>query len=276
MWPFSYFKRKKEEALEKKHQEELHQLQLRKEKYNRYKEYIDSIVFQFNSEEKNKRNEYIDKVREENKTHNQTCPNCNSRNIIQVFRRPKGELHGSLNSYSSHSSYLFGSHSSHRSSGKIDGSLDTLKVNQCKECGQEWEHKDEKEMIYSSDWYSGKCDRYENVSSFLRRVWYLIEDIETYNPNKLDNPCNSIQEFIEMKKEEICKNWSRGVLDLSMEVLHYYARCNSFSLAYKDEILEEYTKDDGGKLYLGKFTPKMESFLITEFGFKYYFNNNYA
>ena len=37
-------------------------------------------------------------------------------------------------------------------------------------------------------------------------------------------------------------------------------------------ILEEYTEDDGGKLYLGKFTPKMESFLITEFGFKYHFN----
>ena len=53
----------------------------------------------------------------------------------------------------------------------------------CKECGQEWEHKDEKQMIYSSDWYSGKCDRYENVSSFLKRVWYLIEDVEKYETN---------------------------------------------------------------------------------------------
>ena len=44
MWPFSYFKKKKEEILEKRRQEELRQLQLRKEKYNRYKEYIDSIV----------------------------------------------------------------------------------------------------------------------------------------------------------------------------------------------------------------------------------------
>lgn len=272
MWPFSYFKKKKEEALEKKRQEELRQLQLRKEKYNRYKEYIDSVVFQFNSEEENKRTEYIDKVREENKIHNQTCPNCKSKNIIQVFRRPKGELHGSLNGYSSYSSGLFAFHSSHRSSGKIDANLDTLKVNQCKECGQEWEHKDENKMVYySSDWYFGKCDRYENVPSFLRRVWHLIEDIENYNPNKLDNPCNSIQEFIEMKKGEICKYWGRGVLDLSMEVLHYYARCNSFSLIY-GEILEKYTKDDGGILYLGKFTPKMEDFLINEFGFKYHFN----
>lgn len=272
MWPFSYFKRKKEEALEKKRQEELHQFQLRKEKYNRYKEYIDSVISQFKSEEENKRHQYIDKIREENKIHNQTCPNCESKNIIQVFKRPKGEIHGSLNGHSSYSSYLFGSHSSHRLSGKIDGNLDTLKVNQCQECGQEWEHKDEKQMIYGSDWYSGKCDRYENVASFLRRVWYLIQDVEMYNPNKLDNPCNSVQEFIEMKKEEICKHWGSGVLDLSMEVLHYYARCNWFSLAYEDEILEEYTKDDGGKLYLGKFTPKMEDFLINEFGFKYHFN----
>ena len=43
-------------------------------------------------------------------------------------------------------------------------------------------------------------------------------------------------------------------------------------LAYDDEILGEYTEDDGGKLYLGKFTPKMEKFLIAEFGFKYHFN----
>ena len=265
MWPFSYFKRKKEEALEKK-------LQLRKEKYNRYKEYVDSMVSQFKLEEENKRTEYMDEVREENKIHNQTCPNCGSKNIIQVFRRPKGEIHGSLDSYSSYSSCLFSFHSSHRSSGKIDANLDTLKVNQCKECGQEWEHKDEKQMIYSSNWYSGKCDRYDNVPSFLRRVWYLIEDIEEYNPNKLNNPCNSIQELIEMKKEEICKYWGRGVLDLSMEVLHYYARCNSLSLAYDNEILEEYTEDDGGQLYLGKFTPKMEDFLINKFGFKYHFN----
>lgn len=272
MWPFDYFKKKKEEVLEKKRQEKLHQFQLRKEKYNRYKAYIDSIVSQFKSEEENKRDKYIDKVREGNKIHNQTCPNCKSKNIIQVFRRPKGEIHGSLSGYSSHSSYLFGSHSSHRTSGKIDGNLDTLKVNQCKECGQEWEYNDENQMIYSFDWYSSKCDRNENVPSFLRRVWYLIEDIENYDPNKLDNPCNSVQEFIEMKKEEICKLWGRGVLDLSMEVLHYYARCNLSSLAYDDEILEEYTKDDGGERYLGKFTPKMEDFLINKFGFKYHFN----
>lgn len=272
MWPFSYFKRKKEEILEKKRQEELHQLQLRKEKYNRYKEYIDSMVSQFKSEEQTKQFDYTDKIREENKIHNHTCPNCRSKNIIQVFRRPKGEIHGSSNGYSSYSSCLFGSHSSHGLYGKIDGNLDTLRVNQCKDCGQEWEHKDEEEMIYSSDWYSGKCDRYKNVPSFLKRVWYLIEDIEKYNPNKLDNPCNSIQEFIEMKKEEICKHWGRGVLDLSIEVLHYYARYKSLSLVYTHKILEKYAEDDGGKLYLGKFTPKMEDFLINEFGFKYHFN----
>ena len=270
MWPFSYFKRKKEEVLGKERQKEF---QLKKEKYNQYKEYIDSIVSQFELEEENKRHEYIDKIREVYKIHNQTCPNCKSKNIIQVFRRPKGEIHGSLNGYSSHSSYLFGSHSSYSSRGKIDGNLDTLRVNQCKECGQEWEHKDENQMIYSSNWYSGKCNRYENVPLFLRRIWYLIEDIEEYDPNKLDNPCNSIEEFIEIKKEEICKCWGEGVLDLSMEVLHYYARRNSSSLVYNNEILEEYTEDDGGKLYLGKFTPEMEKFLITEFGFKYHFNN---
>lgn len=64
MWLFNYFKKKKEEALEKKHQEELRQLQLRKEKYNRYKEYIDSIVSEFRSEEQTKLFDYIDKVRE--------------------------------------------------------------------------------------------------------------------------------------------------------------------------------------------------------------------
>ena len=271
MWPFSYFKRKKEEALEKKRQEELHQLQLRKEKYNRYKEYIDSTVSQFKSEEDDKRKEYEDKIREQNKIHNQTCPNCKSENIIQVFRRHKGELHGSFNSHSSHSSRFFESHFSHRSSGNIDGNLDTLRINQCKDCGQEWEHKDEKKIIYPSDWYSGKCDRYEKVSGFLRRVWCLIEDVEKYDPNKLDNPYNSVEEFIDDKKENIIVLWGEGIMDLSMEILHYYAYMNSFNLVWDDEILGENRHDDGGK-YLGKFTPKMEDFLINKFGFKYHFN----
>lgn len=272
MWLFNYFKKKKEEALEKKHQEELRQLQLRKEKYNRYKEYIDSIVSEFRSEEQTKLFDYIDKVREKNRLHNQSCPRCKSKNIIQIFNRPKGELKGSFNSNSSHYSHLISSYSSHSSSGKIDGKLDTLKVNKCKDCDQEWERKDEGQMIYSNDWYPNKCNRNENVPTFLRRVWYLIKDAEEYNPNKLDNPCNSVQEFIEMKKEEICKNWGNGVLDLSMEVLYYYARTNAFSLRFDDEILEKYNYDDGGRLYLGKFTPKMEDFLINKFGFKYHFN----
>lgn len=271
MWPFSYFKKKKEEALEKKRQEELHKLQLRKEKYNRYKEYIDSVVSQFNSEEENKRHEYIDEIRNENKVHNQTCPNCKSENIIQVFRRPKGEIHGSLDSYSSHSFRLFGSYSSHKSLGNIDGNLDTLRVNQCKDCGQEWEHKDEKKIIGPSDWYFGKCDRYKNVSEFLRRVWFLIEDVEEYDPNKLDNPYNSVQEFIDDKKENIIIIWGEGIMDLSMEVLHYYAYINSFNLICDDEILGENRHEDG-ETYLGKFTPKMEDFLINIFGFKYHFN----
>lgn len=271
MWPFSYFKRKKEESLEKKRQEELRQLQLRKEKYIRYKEYIDPIVSQFKSEEEVKRYDYNNKIKRENKLHNQFCPNCKSENIIQVFRRHKGELHGSLNSHSSHSSYLFGSHSSYRSSGNIDGNLDTLRINQCKDCGQEWEYKDENKIIYSNDWYSDKCDRYEKVSSFLRRVLHLIKDVEEYDPNKIDNPYNSVQEFIDNKKENIIKAWGEGIMDLSMEVLHYYAYSNSFSLVWSDEILGENRHEDGEK-YLGKFAPKLEDFLINEFGFKYHFN----
>ena len=66
----------------------------KKKKYNQYKEYIDSVISQFESEEDDKRNEYMDKVREENKIHNQTCPNCGSKNTIQVFRRPKVRFMG--------------------------------------------------------------------------------------------------------------------------------------------------------------------------------------
>lgn len=273
MWPFDYFKKKKEESVEKKQQEELYKVQLKKEKYNKCKTYVDDIIFNHKKIEDEKRDAYIDKVKEGNKLHNQSCPRCKSKNIIQIFNRPKGELKGSFNSNSSHYSHLTSSYSSHYSSGKIDGKLDTLKVNKCKDCGQEWERKDEEQMIYSSDWYPNKCNRNENVPIFLRRVWYLIKDVEEYNPNKLDNPCDSVQEFIEMKKEEICERWGNGISDLSMEVLYYYARINAFSLCFDDEILEEYDSDDGGELYLGKFTPKMENFLIDELGFEYHFKD---
>ena len=99
MWPFSYFKKLKEEKI-RRAQEELRLAEEAKQKaiaerktlYNTYKEYIDDIVKAHNKDQAQKRNNYIDKKEKENKESNHKCPRCGCTETIEVFRRPKGEL----------------------------------------------------------------------------------------------------------------------------------------------------------------------------------------
>ena len=74
MWPFSYFKKLKEEKI-KRAQEELRLAEEAKQKaiaerkalYNTHKEYIDDIVKSHNEDQAKKRNNYIDIKEKKNK-----------------------------------------------------------------------------------------------------------------------------------------------------------------------------------------------------------------
>ena len=279
MWPFSYFKKRKEEKI-KRAQEELKLVEEDKQKaiaerkalYNKYKSYIDEIIQAHNKDQRQKRDEYIEKKEQDNKKSNHTCPHCNSNKVIEVFRKQKGELKGSFNSNSSssYSHILFSGcgSSSHSSSGNIEGYLDTLKVNKCSECDYEWEKLPE--HIYPSeiDYFPGEDDWDSYVTYFIDRVPRLINEINRFDPNRLDNKFNSVEEIIENAKSS---TWYQLVKDLPLELLYYIAYQNKYYIFESEKVFAKYNYNDGGQDYIGSFEPKFEAFLIEHFGFKKHF-----
>lgn len=279
MWPFSYFKKRKEEKI-KRAQEELKLAEEVKQKaiaerkalYNKYKSYIDEIIQTHNEDQCQKKFEYIDKKEQDNKKSNHICPHCKSNEVIEVFGRQKGELKGSFNSSSS-SSYshsLFSGYgsSSHSSSGNINGSLDTFKVNRCSKCGHEWEKLPE--CIYPSEikYFPGKENWDDYIPYFISHITRLIDKINRFDPDRLDNKFNSVDEIIEDAKNN---TWYKLVKDLPLELLYYITYQNKYHISRKEEVFAKYNYDDGGQDYLGSFEPKFEAFLIEHFGFKKHF-----
>lgn len=272
MWPFSYFKKRKEEELRLIKEAKQKAIAERKDLYIEHKSYIDEIVQTHYNDQRQKRNEYIDKKEKKNKETNHKCPRCGCTETIEVFRRPKGELKGSFNSSSS-SSYshcLFSGYgsSSHSSSGNIKGSFDTLKVNKCHKCGSEWEILPE--LIYPSqiNFFPGEEDWDHYAIYFINHITKLINKIDEFDPNRLDNKFNSVDEIIEDAKDNI---WYGAVKDWSLELLYYMAFINKYEIRKSEEVFAEYEYDDGGESYLGSFSQEYEEMLINHFGFKKYF-----
>lgn len=272
MWPFSYFKKRKEEKLRLIEEAKQKAIAERKDLYNEHKSYIDEIIQTHNEDQRQKRKEYIDKKEQDNKKSNHTCPHCKSNEVIDVFRRPKGELKGSFNSNfsSSYSHNIFGGYNStsHSSNGKIEGSLDTLKVNRCSKCGHEWEKLSE--CIYPSeiDFFPGEEDWNDYATYFINHITRLINKINEFDPNRLDNKFDSIDEIIEDAKDNV---WYRKVKDWSLELLYYITFKNKYDVRVKEEVFDEYEYDDGGEDYLGSFSQEYEEILINHFGFKKHF-----
>lgn len=248
---------------------------MRKEEYNKRKAFIDQFVNNYDDEEYQKMRVYEDKIEEENKKKNSICPKCKHTDIIQVFRRPKGEIHGSVNGSSNfyHSSWVLGSNASQSSSieGKLDGELDTYRVNQCKHCGHEWEIEKEELCIFSTDYYTDKIDYREHAIRLADKVVMLMRDVEKFDPDRLDNKHENVEEFIKDEVENILY-WSHISPDtMPLEVLYYFVKRNGWKLIKRESVLKEYPYDDGGEDYMGEFQPEFEEFLIKHFGFKRHF-----
>lgn len=280
MWPFSYFKKLKEDKI-KKEQEELRLAEEAKQKaiaerkslYDKYREYIDDIVNAHRVEEERKILKEKERIEKENKKSNNNCPHCGCTNVIQVYKRTKGEISGSIESDShsiySHNFFSGWGSSTHNTNGNIDGSLDTFRINQCKKCGHEWERKPDRVTICFSDHYVGKSDWDMYARYFIDDIRRLLHRISLFDPNKLDNKYNSIEEMIDDEKSNL---WYRMVKSWSLELLYYYAYQNKYELRFNEEIFAEYEyDDDGGRKYLGKFQPEIEEMLIKHFGFKKHF-----
>ena len=272
MWPFSYFKKRKEEELRLIEKAKQKAIAERKALYNEHKSYIDEIIQPHNKDQRQKRDEYISKKEQDNKNWNHTCPHCKSNEVIEVFRRQKGELKGSFNSSysSSYSHCLFSGYgsSSHKSSGNIEGSLDTLKVNRCNKCGHEWEKLPERIYTSEIDFFLGE-ENWDNYATyFINHITRLINKINEFDPNRLDNKFNNIDEIIEDAKDDI---WYKRVKGWSLELLYYVAYQNKYDIRKKEEVFGEYEYDDGGEDYLGSFSQEYEEILINHFGFKKHF-----
>lgn len=277
MWPFSYFKRKKEEKILKQQQEELErieQIKKEKEKYFKRKEYVIGVVKELENIEIKKKEEYRKKQNECFSQYNSICPICGSKNIIHNFKRHKGDLKGSLDvdsNTSSHSSF-FSTHSYHSTKidGDIDGKLDTLKVNVCKSCSNEWEHKNRIEYISYDEYYQGKIDYLHDVERFIRELYYTIEDIENFNLEDITERCLTVEAKIEVCTSNIKKSYYfNNIKDLSLEVIYYYAVHCGLNISH---LLKKMTID-GLKPFNGSFLPKYDKYLTKHLGFKRHFND---
>lgn len=277
MWPFSFFIKRKEEKLQKMEEIRLEKLRKEKEKFRKRKEYIDTFVSNHNKQERKKQDNFLDKLNKEIEKGNSSCPKCKGNNIIQVYRRPKGELKGSLDSFSisSHSGGLFSSSSSYysKTNGNIEGELDTLRVNKCNDCGQEWEIKCKE---FFAKHYPNEVDYEDYVYYFLNDCCRKLSNLKDFNPNNLDEECYTFEEkrkqCVQKLKESL---WIEYVKPLTIELIYYYMRINSYSYgpSRQDYLINGYTKDYDVDKYIGCFNSEFEEFLINDLGFKKHFEN---
>lgn len=103
------------------------------------KEIIDSFLERKREEMYAEAKKLHDADRERVHEKNLVCPVCGSKNRINKFVRVKGKLNGHSSRHVYGSSGLFGGYYSGGSSENVHGELDTLKVNECKDCGNQWE-----------------------------------------------------------------------------------------------------------------------------------------
>ena len=282
MWIFNYFKKKKEEQkrlLEENRRKNEENLRKEKLRYHERQLYIDDFVNKLNAVEHEKKMQSVKTHNDLAKIHNSICPNCYSKDIVKKFNRNKGSLNGYIDgsSYSSHNSFLFHSSSFNESSidGKIDGSIDTIRVNKCNHCGNEWEIMEEKLWLNSKDYYFGKIDWKFNTTYLIKKCILAFEKIDEFNPSCLDEECNTIEEKIEQQvnyiKEMCCYNHTK---ELPLEVLYYYVRRYDYEVSRynKNKIFAPTKNTHEVDKYMGKFHNRLEKFLIEYLGFTYHFN----
>lgn len=170
--------------------------QAEKQKYQERKERIDAYLTEYRKEEQKKASkEYAERQKHADGVNSQ-CPKCKSKNVIHHIIRTKGEIHGEGSSHFSSTHFLIGSSSSYGSHSRLDGKVDTLPVNKCQDCGNEWNI--EKAEYPETENIFGSCD-----SHLLFNAINQYLEIK-YDPFDKTEPYNSLEE----KREEFCKRES--------------------------------------------------------------------
>ena len=207
------------------------------------------------------------------KSVNSKCPHCGSFNVHSEYKKIVGELNGNVSSHgtSSYSHGLFSgsSFSSYNSNGKIDGSLDTIQILKCSDCGHEWESVNT--FLNRSDYYDGKIDFSMNIKIFMIRILDILEI--KYDPKDITEKFDSYEE---KRAAEIKRLWedlkySREYMKtLPIEVLWFLA------VKYDADYINYLTKNSDSQWwsythydeYICEFSRRV-LILLEELGFKH-------
>ena len=202
----AYFKAKREEKE--------HRLKEKKQRYQNRKKIIqDYLKDYYKKDFDHRKKEYEENQKRANEL-NSKCPKCGSINVINNIRRTKGEIHGESHTYHSSSSHFLSSSNFFSSGhGKIDGELDTLPINKCKDCGNEWNIEKAKFptehnifSIYSSNL---PLYLYDRIEEYLKME---------YDPNDITDVCNSLEE----KRQEYINKCRNGCMLKQAQYLPKY------------------------------------------------------
>lgn len=165
-----------------------------KRQYQERKKLIVDYIAGYNSRRWKADGEYYGNEQERAKKCNSVCPKCGSTHVINHIKRAKGEIHGEGTSkhYSSSSSFLFSHSSTHSGSShsKIDGELDTLPVNKCKDCGNEWAIEIVK-FVGSDNDFEAYQSHYPDKLRCRIEQFHELE----YDPYDVTEECNSLEEM---------------------------------------------------------------------------------
>jgi len=277
------FKKSNDKVDEFHRLEEEKRLEKAAEKKKAYQERKDKILAylkEYNTAIDAKSKEIYEEKKKEVDEKNSTCPRCGSKNVVHKVVRTKGEIHGTGNggSYGSIGGSLFGLAGSISSDwhSSIDGEIDTLQINRCKDCEEEWNIEELDED------YGRINSAFSNYDSF--KPGFLFRRIENYYEMKYDpydvkNECNSLDEmrekffekysscyyFEEYKKcprymieYALYKGFTEhfyGLEDLDKKLFNYHKDDDEFSYTMSDEMWEVVKKIIGwngieNKIYL--------------------------
>lgn len=195
----------------------------KKKAYQKRKAKILAYLKIYETELEDKSKEIYEVKKKEVDEKNSTCPRCGSKNVVHKVVRTKGEIHGtgSSGSYGSIGGSLFGFAGSVSSYGhsSIDGEIDTLQINRCKDCEEEWNIEELDED------YGRVSSAFSNYDSF--KPGFLFRRIEEYyemkyNPYDVKNECNSLDEM----REKFFERYS------SSHYFEEYKKCPRYMLEY--------------------------------------------
>ena len=160
------------------------------------------------------------------KDENDICPKCGSNNVVDKISQLKGEINGT-----SFGTMSFGSG---YSSGSIHGTMDTLEINKCNECSNEW-----------------KKIKYSNIGepSWENKIRYLRLSIKNLKDNTYENEPFYIKSTIDF--------WTGTKLDILPLVIK-----NAYLGQWFDYYLNDYIKTE-----VIEIIKNNEDILINNLGF---------